>query len=337
MNKDDLHDLPAKPRPMRPGYANELYGRLNEVEPAKRADLLTMHWRLALTGMAAMAIVASLVLSPMARATAESFLNLFRVKRITAIAIDPARIQQLREQGITNADIEALIGDAMVEDAEQAKLHAEPRLVADVNEASPLAGFTARLPDAAAFGLMPPQIYVQDAQTVRFRGNLARLNSFMQLLSITDVTLPAQLDGAVVTVTKPAAVMVKYGNELTLIQSRSPEMELPDDVNLAQLGEIGLRVAGLSPDEARRIAQSTDWNSTLVMPIPTDAASFREVTLNNGASALLVTTGGTGAMSMRGPQGQRQRTTLVWTEGDMVYALSGGFTGDVVNVANSMR
>jgi hypothetical protein len=73
------------------------------------------------------------------------------------------------------------------------------------------------------------------------------------------------------------------------------------------------------------------------VPIPTDAASFREVTLNNGAQALLITTGGTGASSMRGEDGLRQRSTLVWTEGGMVYAFRGGYAGNMVDVANSMR
>lgn len=333
---NDQNDLPARPQPMRPAFSKELREKLNRVEPA-RPNPLAANWRLAVSGVAALVIVASLVLSPAARATAESFLSLFRVKRITAIAIDPARIEQLRERGITTADIESLIGDAMVEDQAQMKQPGEPRAVADAATAGQLASIPIRTLDPAQFGLPEPQVFVQDAQTVHFRGNLARLNGFMQLVGINDVTLPAQLDGAVVTVTKPAAVMLKYGNALTLMQSRSPEVALPDGVNLAQLGEIGLRVAGVPADEASRIAQSTDWNSTLLVPIPTNAASFREVTLNNGATALLVTTGGTGASSVRSEDGQRQRSSLVWTEGDMVYAISGGFSGDVVDVANALR
>lgn len=335
-NINDLNDLPAQPQPMRAGFAKELHSKLNKLEP-HRPNPLAAHWRLALSGAAMVVVVAALVVSPTARAAAESFLNLFRVKRITAIAIDPARIEQLRSQGITSADIESLIGDALVEDPAQARQAAKPRAVPDLASAGQIAGHDIRTVDAAAFGLPEPQIFVQDAQTLHFRGNLPRLNSFMQLLGITDVALPAQLDGAIITVTKPTAVRLNYGDALTLMQSRSPEVALPDGINLAQLGEIGLRVAGVPASEASRIAGSTDWNSTLLVPIPANAASFREVTLNNGATALLVTTGGTGATSMRGEGGQRQRSSLLWTEGDMVYSLSGGFTGDVVEVANALR
>lgn len=338
-NLNDLNDLPARPQPMRPAFAKELRARLNSMNANEqtRSHPLVAHWRLALSGAMVAAIAVLFVLSPVARATAESLLGLFRVKRITAIAIDPARIEQLREKGITTADIESLIGDAMVEDEAQVRQAGEPVAVADAATAGQAAGISIRSINAAAFGLPEPQAFVQGAQTVHFRGNLLRMNSFMQVFGINDVTLPAQLDGSVVTLTKPAAVMLKYGDELTLMQSRSPEVELPDGVNIAQLGEIALRLAGLPADEASRVAQMTDWNSTLLVPIPANAASFREVTLNNGATALLVTTNGTGATSMRGRDGERQHSSLVWTEGDMVYGLSGGFTGDVVNVANALQ
>jgi hypothetical protein len=334
---DNLTELPAQPKPMRPGFANELKTRLSKAEQAQPRASLSPRFRLVIAGIGAAAVVATLVFLPAARAVAEDFLNLFRVQRITAIAIDPARIAELRSKGITEADIESLIGDAMVENGQEARQRAEPRLVADANEASQMVGFPVKSLDVAMTGLPAPQVYVQDAQTLHFTGNAARINGLLQLVGVNDVSLPAQLDGAVVTVTKPASVMMRFGDTLSLMQSPSPSVELPDGVNLAQLGEIGLRVAGLSPDEARRVAQSTDWNSTLLVPIPTDAASFREVTLNNGAQALLITTGGTGASSMRSEEGQRQRSILMWAEGGMVYALRGGYSGNVVDVANSMR
>ena len=134
--------------------------------------------------------------------------------------------------------------------------------------------------------------------------------------------------------------MMTYGaghDAARFLQARSPEVTLPDGVNLAQLGEIGLRIAGVSADEAHRIAQSTDWTSTLFVPIPTDAASFRDVTLSDGSTALLVTTGGTGATSVRSDEGGRQQSTLLWSKNGMVYALTGGFVGDVVEIANSIQ
>ena len=145
---------------------------------------------------------------------------------------------------------------------------------------------------------------------------------------------------ALVTVTKPAAVLVKWQQDaqsFTLVQASSPLVELPDGVDLAQLGEIGLRIIGIAPAEAHRIAQTTDWNSTLLVPIPSNVGSFRNVTLNNGATGLLVTTGGTGASSVHNADGTRQQSSLIWVQNNVVYALSGGFSGDVVDAANSVQ
>ena len=337
MSDYSTDQLPATPRPMRAGFAQDLNAHLTEANVAQRRVRPANPRRWPLAGAGAAVLIAALALSPNARAGAEGFLNLFRVQRITAIAIDPARIEQMRNSGLTNANIESLIGDSLVEDMQATKAGAKPRPVASVAEASTATGLTVRVPAKAS----PSQIMVQDAQTLHFRGNVTRLNTLVQSLGVTDVALPGQLEGAIITVTKPAAVMMKFNEpgegQMVLMQSHSPSVELPEGVALAQLGEIGLRVVGVAPDEAHRIAQTTDWNSTLLVPIPMNAASFRNVTLDNGAQALVITTGGTGATSVHNTDGQRQHTSIAWVEGDTVYAISGGFSANVVDVANSLK
>ena len=72
------------------------------------------------------------------------------------------------------------------------------------------------------------------------------------------------------------------------MQSRSPEVSLPPGADLAQLGEIGLRILGLDATEAHRFAGSIDWHSTFLVPVPAKEAEFRQVQVN-GHPALLVT------------------------------------------------
>ena len=64
---------------------------------------------------------------------------------------------------------------------------------------------------------------------------------------------------------------------------------MPTGLDLARVGEIGLRIAGLSPSEAHRFAQSVDWHGTLVVPVPADVSSFSEVSVH-GHKGLLVET-----------------------------------------------
>ena len=52
---------------------------------------------------------------------------------------------------------------------------------------------------------------------------------------------------------------------------RSPEVSLPAGRRPRALGEIGLRIVGPPADEAQRFAQTIDWHSTLLVPVPAGA------------------------------------------------------------------
>jgi len=330
---------PVAPREMRPEFSQELYRKLDQLAPTPPEQHLAPHWRPIASLASVGIIVAALALSPTARAAAEGFLNLFRVQRITALPIDPARIQQLRESQVSKLDIESLIGEISDTDAQTLEQQAKPQLVSGVAEAAQVSGLAVRVP-AAFSDATQLHVSVQREQRVNIRGNVARMQALVNALGVEDVVLPPQLDGAQIGIHKPAAVMMTYGEGREaprFLQARSPEVTLPEGVSLAQLGEIGLRIAGLSPAEAQRIAQSTDWTSTLFIPIPADAASFRDITLNDGSAALLVTTGGTGASSVHDDSTGRQHSTLLWSKDGIVYALTGGFVGDVVDLANNLK
>src|SRR2546427_5170947 len=49
---------------------------------------------------------------------------------------------------------------------------------------------------------------------------------------------------------------------------RSPTVSVPPDLNMSDIAEAALELAGMSPAEARSFCQTVDWSSTLVVPIP---------------------------------------------------------------------
>jgi hypothetical protein len=303
---------------------------------------------------------------PPVQAAAKDFLNLFRVRHFTAIPIDPARLAQLETQlqdGQIN--LESLIADqieVLQSPCGEQKAPAggpaggpdgkdcAPRVVDSPEAAGQLAGILVRVPGWLPDGVSgPPKVAVQGASAVRFTANTAQLQTLLLALHIDDVQIPPALDGAQVTLSVPASVLLHYGGqgEVTVLQSRSPEIDLPPGADIAQLGEIGLRIAGMSADEAHRFAQSIDWHSTLIIPIPANAASFSEVSVR-GTSGLLIT--------MRDARELRSSTTrlapgarsmasdgsgdvvLLWAEGDMVYAvITSEGTRDVLAVAEGLR
>jgi hypothetical protein len=104
------------------------------------------------------------------------------------------------------------------------------------------------------------------------------------------VQVPQGLDGQPVTVHKPAIVVQSFTDgkhSFAVLEAMSPEVTLPPGADLRQLGELGLRVLGLDANEARRLAAAIDWRSTLLVPVPTSAGSFRQVTVN-GKQALFI-------------------------------------------------
>ena len=338
MEDEFLHQFRKKPRPE---FSQSLYERMRakDKQPmdskSNRLRIFT-NWKTAFAGIAALLVI-TLVASPSARALAQDFLNLFRVKRFAAVTVDQTRLAQLQEGKV---DLETLIGSS----TEVLKDPGKPQVVDSPEAAAQLAGIPVRVPATLPDNVQLEDIRVQGEGVVRVKADTARLQALIDALGVTDVKIPEQLNGATVTVNKPPIVAMNYkrdrGNsteKIVFMQARNPQIELPEGVDLSQLGEIALRVAGMAPDEAQRFAQSIDWTSTILVPVPANATAFREVEVR-GVTGLLITTDGTTTLST----GQEtktipQRSTLLWAEGDLVYALSGTSSTGLVDMANSLQ
>lgn len=279
---------------------------------------------------AALIVAAILVLSlPPTRALAQDFLNLFRVQRFATISIDPQRIQELEN---LNLDAEKLLSRNSAHVVEPKK----PVKVASVQEASERAGFAVAVPATVPNGATL-QVMVQDAGSAEFTADTAQLNELLTLVGVTDTQVPEALNGAQIKVAKPASVMLEYKSKegkFSVMQSPSPQVELPAGVELKQLGEIALRVLGLSPTEARDFAAKVDWNTTFLIPIPANAGEVRQVNIN-GAEGLMLMSNGS-AQKFRGAS--NGDTVILWAKDGMVYGLSGNANSmDLLEIANSVQ
>jgi len=319
-------------REPRPEFARELHERLRRQGPAVAP---ARPWRplqlaVALAGGLVVALVVLSFTFPAVRASAQAFLDLFRVRNFAAVSVNPARVARLRDLKL---DPESMMGGGQAEILEPA---GEPRVVATVQEAGAAAGFAVRVPAQTPAGFRPDTIVVAGASAARFTVDTARLTRVLDALDIRDVRVPAGLDGQVITVRTTPAVAQRFVRDrqrVDLLQARSPEVSLPAGVDLARLGEIGLRIAGLEPGEAKRFAQSIDWHGTLVVPVPLNASSFSEVSVN-GNRGLLVVFAGSG----QGPHGVARGNLLLWTDGDLVFALRGDLNRmDLVQMAESLH
>ncbi len=251
---------------------------------------------------------------PSVRAAATAFLDMFRVVHFAAVPVDSGSLQRLRNSGL---DLRQLLA-GQVQILEKA---GPPATYAAPAEAAAAAGFHVYLPTWMPVGWSTeaPTVEVTGPSAARVTANTARLEQILTALDINDVIIPQGIDGQVANIRTAAAVVVKWqhdGQIVQLLQSPSPQVDFPSGTDLPALAEIGLRILGLSRSDAYRFAQSFDWRTTLLVPIPANTASFRQVSVQ-GASGLLLELAGTGDGH------HRPASLLLWSDGSRVFQLRG--------------
>lgn len=113
---------------------------------------------------------------------------------------------------------------------------------------------------------------------------------------------------------------------LALIQAPSPTINMPAELNLQQLAETALQLAGMTPVQARKFCQTIDWKSTLVLPIPRSVSSYEPVSINGIQGTL-----------MRLPSKNRPSYALIWVHDGIIYGLVGsGDPNMAVQLASSL-
>src|SRR6185503_11286761 len=202
-------------------------------------------------------------------------------------------------------DLKRLIGERTQVLQEQGPERTFPSAAA----AAAQAGLIARMPSWLPTGMAADTVWLKGEGRVRVTADGARLRELMDLLDVRDLTVPRELDGAVVEVHAYPAVRQTFRStsgktRSMLLQSKSPEVSLPAGVELARVAEIGLRMLGMSPSEARSLAQGTDWRTTLLVPVPTNAASFQEVGVDGQRGLLVVP---------KREDGKPRHTMLLWS------------------------
>lgn len=292
----------------------------------------------AMVAFAGVALVAALFLIPSVRVAAQSVLDLFRVHTFAAVQFDAARLDKLKEltgaKGDEDAHDPALLG---IEKTETLKDPGKPVVYASIGAASSAANLPfVRAPGWLPGGMKLDTVMVEGEGAARLTVSAARLRSLLDALDLRDVQVPAYLDGQQVTVRMSPIVIQKFRSERReahLLQATGPEVQLPPGADLAQLGEIGLRILGLEPAEASRMAHAIDWRTTLLVPVPINAASFRQVSVQ-GHPALLITSSG----GMVGGHVRGEGSMLLWTEGDRVLAMGGDLREmELMQMAESLR
>ncbi len=195
-------------------------------------------------------------LSPSLRAMAHEFLQGFRFRRLLVVPYTftmPANAHEALSR--------ALGGDLMFDPV-------EPRMVQSLSEAEALLGFPVRRPAGVeAFA----DLQVIPAASARWTVDVGHLREALHAAGADEVAIPDALQGTVLTVTVgPAfvAVFEAEGNPYGWVQAPLPAYTMQPEGDVRPLAEAALRLIGMPAEQARRLAQTVNWQTTLLLPIP---------------------------------------------------------------------
>jgi hypothetical protein len=295
-------------------------------------------------GLAILLILAVVFSIPSTRALAGQFLNLFRVQQVVVVPIDSTGMQQLTGNSTLGKQVSDLISNSVTQ-----QKPGSPVTVADAATASQQAGFSLRVPQA----MTPSRISVEGAGAFTIKVDVAKAQALLNEAGRSDLVLPSSINGEDVSVTIPASVSVAYGtcpdpaapdttngfssngsagrqypDCVILAEVPTPIVSAPADLNIAQLAQIGLEFTGMTSDQAAAFTQTVDWTSTLVIPLPKNAATYQQVTVD----------GVTGTLIQR-PADDAPQYVLVWVKNGIIYAISslGTNSQQAIQMANSLQ
>lgn len=291
----------------------------------------------------ALVLILALILAfPATRALAGDLLNLFRVQQVTVIPVDFTGLEQLTGDGALGNRFSEMISQSV----DMKQKPADPVAVTGAAQASEMAGFTVRLPQTA----QPSQLYVTSGASFTLTVDRKKAQALLDEAGRRDLVLPESVDGARVSVEIPASVSAGFGtcpkpgtegagnheqsvtvrrypDCVIFAQIPSPSVNAPAGLDVEALARIGLEFTGMSAQEADAFTRSVDWTSTLVVPIPRNAATNRQVQVD----------GVTGTLIQR-PADDAPQFALLWVKDGIIYAISGlgSNSQQAIDMANSL-
>ena len=319
------------------------------------AGLFAPRWRPAWSFAAVAMVVTILVSVNPVRTWAQRILAMLRVQKIQVVTIDPTTLMSNSEPDSHPYKlIHQFISDNVVVTTDPGK----PDIVSNVAEAAQLSGYPIRT--IGNLGV-PQRVEVRGEAAFQMTINRDRIGTLLEEIGRSDIQIPESANGALIAVHIPKTVVSMYGdcpvrqryltsqgqsqaealaerkldrtanlqdtNCTYLIQAPSPTVSFPPDLNMSEIAEAALELAGMSSAEARSFCQTVDWSSTLVVPIPRNSSSSETVTVDGVEGTLITET-----------LSQGNRYSLLWIKNGVIHSLAGhGTSSDALSLAASLR
>lgn len=278
---------------------------------------------------------------PVGRRLTGGFFSSLRVQKVQAVNVNLSNFVGPNADSALQTMISQMISDKVTVTQSE-----KPQPAANAAVASQLAGFKAQL---LGDRKDKPELLVTGAHAFTLTVDRARLQAILHEAGRPDLTIPPSMNGAKIGVSIPREIRARYGtcprrarvtaNVATptpnsmqytscvlLSEGPSPAVSVPAGLDLQQLAQVALELAGMTQAQAGQFLKNVNWRSTLGIPIPRYMRSYETVKVNGVHGTLLNMAG------RRGPT-----YALLWAKNGTVYSLVGyGNPGDAVSMANSL-
>lgn len=291
--------------------------------------------------VAAVVVVAALIFSP-ARGLMQRFLESLRVQKVQQVNVDLTSFVGANADQSLQQMVRQMISEKVTVTADGAEQQAS-----NAATAGQMAGFPVKLVSKRKDA---PQLTVRGTRAFNMAVDRDRLQAIFKESGHPELQLPESVAGATLAVQIPPSVTAQYDNcpaeqttpaEVTgappistqyancliLQEGPNPTVSVPNGLNLGQLAEIALELAGMTASQAHDFFQAVDWKSTLGLSLPRTIRSYQLVDVNGARGTILNTPG------RHGPN-----YTLVWVDKGMAYSLAGyGNSADALPLAESLN
>ncbi len=272
-------------------------------------------------------VAVSLAFEPV-RAVAGDLLSVFRVQKFAVLPINMEQVERVAEIG-------DLLSQSFFLEAPKFLENPEIETVDTLDKAGEIAGYAIRTPDYIPTGFAPAEgIELVRGGAGQVEVDLEMARAMFEMLELDPTLLPDSLGEQPLEVVVPTAVsqfwnwQVDNRAAMSLLQSPSPEVGFPDDVDTTALAKAVMQLTGMDETEAERLSQEIDWTNTLVIPAPADIVSFVEVEID-GTIGLLFTL----AYDEHGTH-----SGLMWQTDNIIYFLQGNVSSEtIMDVAQSIQ
>lgn len=259
------------------------------------------------------AVAAAIVLSlgvvgsiPAVQTAAANLLQVFRVEKVDTIALDINQVEQSLVQGDKTIDIEKFGKIEAVGTGDYTNLNEED-----------LAGLDFKVKLPADAGDNQRTYSLQKSPTIEITPDVKYVNRLLKELD-SQYLLPEAMDKQIFRIKIGDALEID-DTDYSLIQCLSPEVEVPEGVNV---NEVTRAIVNLSiwPEDVKRQLQAVDLEHTLLIP----DRNAQKVKVNGKNAVLLAD--------------QRDKT-LIWQDDGMLYILQDYSNGEInlTEIAESLR